>query len=489
MHRYMDEWDEEYEEALQRAELEADENDEEFDEDEWRHRRMYPDTMGHNDTEFVQREDLSEIDESINGIIRENEIDEAIDEVARGTEEAGERDYYDGLFDHSPEEEEQEADKEVQEYPEDPWAKDDHRQRTRKGSGHHSSNGLRLAEQNAGDFYDYAHTLPDDGHGISVPRLTAFEKSDSQKTFKLPDSREERHAQKMERVSQKYRTDQERNDDGSESPYSDDYTRADEWFDSLLSSKSENEEESYEPEKQLTDYEEDILEKAEERILDFFSGGTEDDHYKKLRDDSHYRSTAEYETYSLHQELKHKLEMYEERMGEDPHDNTYYLPHVLGAMEAIDNAQYLYSRNHQQKGELQEKHEAGKLSDMQYEDQMIALDFKLHRRLTTNAYEGIAAGSSMFGDVGETMDHWNNLVDDTLSGDPEKLQDVRNFIGQLPREVAEKFIDEALEEGTLDRHQADHLMTMAARPTYSLNHAQNPKKYRFMNKAKRFFGL
>lgn len=69
------------------------------------------------------------------------------------------------------------------------------------------------------------------------------------------------------------------------------------------------------------------------------------------------------------------------------------------------------------------------------------------------------------------------------------MQDARNFIGQLPREVADQLVDGAVDDGLLDRSQANHLMTMAARPTNSLSHAPKSKKRGFGDKMKNFFRL
>lgn len=408
MRRYMDDWDEEYERALERAEREAEENGEEFDEDEWIEERRPP-----------AADDFSKSD---------------------------------------PDD------------PEDPWAEEDHEQRARRGGGGtNSNNGLRQAEQNAGDFYNYAHTDLDDGHGISVPQLTAFDKEDDEKVFRKPESREEQQARKMERLGQKYRRNDEL-DDHDESDDDDERTRFDDWVESnILSSASEKEGEAPVAEERLTDYEDDIVTNAEDRLIDFCADGKEEEHYRRLRDDTRYVSSADREVYDLHQELKNKLDLYENRTSASPHDNDLYLPHVLGAMEAIDNASHLYAKNRERKEELQEMHEAGELSELQYQDQSIALDYQLQRRLTNNEYEAISGGTPMFEDVGQIMDHWNNLLDDTLSDDSEKLQNARDFISQLPREIAGQLIEEATDEGSLDSSQAAHLMTMAARPTRSLN--------------------
>lgn len=374
--------------------------------------------------------------------------------------------------------------------PEDPWAEEDQEQQSRKGSsGHDNNRGLRMAEQNAGDFYEYAHMEPVDGHGISVPQLTAFDKDDDEKVFRKPESREEQHARKMERIAQKYERNQDPDDDFE--PEDDERTRFDDWVESTILSSREERESWKKPEttEHLTDYEDDIIAKAEERVIDFFADGREEEHIRRLREDSRYILSADREYYDLHQELMHKLEMYEERLSEDPHDNTYYLPHVLGAMEAIDEADYLYAQNRKKKEELKEKLENGKLSDMQYQDQSIALDYRLQRRLTDNQYKAISGGVSMFEDVGEVMDRWNNLIDDTLSGDPETLQDLRQFVSQLPREAAEQLMDNAVDEGYINREQAAHVMTMAARPTNSLSGTPRYKSSGFVAKAKRFLGL
>lgn len=414
----MQEWDEEFEAELEAARQEAEDNGEEFDEDEWLEERREPS----DDDDWS--DDFAETDS---------------DEAA------------------------------------DPWAEEDHEHRTRKGSGSHNSNyGLRQAEQNAGDFYNYAHTEPDDGHGISVPQLTAFEKDDDEKVFRKPESREEGKSRKMERVSRKY----ERNDDPDDELESGDgeTTLFDEWVDThVLSSREERKEEN-EPEadERLTDYEDDIITKAEERVIEFFADEKEEEHYRRLRDDTRYTSSADREYYNLHRELMHKLELYDDRTAESPQDNDLYLPHVHGALEAIDDASHLYAKNRDRKEELKEMRDAGELSEMQYEDQSIALDTNLLRRLTDNQYKAISGGVSMFEDIGEIMDRWNNLVDDTLSDDPEKLQDARDFISQLPREIAEQLIDEAVDEGLLDRSQATHFMTMAARPRNSLSHPPKP---------------
>lgn len=413
MLRYMDEWDDEYEEELEKARREAEENGEEFDEDEWREERhALPD-------EDARDDDFSETD------------------------------------------------------PEDPWNEDDHRQRARKGGGGHNSNsGLRQAEQNAGDFYNYAHMAPEDGHGISVPQLTAFEKDDAEKVFRKPESPEERNANKMERIAQKYeRNENPWEEDGSGTGFfEEEHTRFDEWVDEhILSSAEERKErkeaEANEAQDMLTNYEDDIIERAEERVIDYFADGeAEDRNIKRLRDDVSYVGSADREYYQLHQELKHKLEMYEDRMADDPHDNTYYLPHVLGAMEAINDANYLYAQNRKRKEELREMHESEELSNMRYVDQSFALDARLRRQLTNNQYKAISGGKSMFEDVGEIMDQWNNLLDDILSDDIDQLQEARDFLGQFPYEAAEKLIHDAVSDGFINRTQANHLMTMAVRP-------------------------
>ncbi|VGO15055.1 hypothetical protein PDESU_03635 [Pontiella desulfatans] len=419
MREYMDNWDEGLEAELEEARLEAEENGEEFDEDEW----------------------LEE---------HRSSFDDEYDFTEKDTTDA-----------------------------EDPWAEEDHEQHTRKdSSGTNSNHGLRQAEQHAGDFYDYAHMEPDDGHGISVPQLTAFETDDDEKVFRKPESADERHFRKMDRIAQKY----ERNSGPGGETESDDDERTcfDDWVESSLLSSREEKEDREEPEahEQLTDYEDDIIAKAEDRILEFFADGKEEEHFRRLREDSRYVSSADREYYDLHRELINKLELYEDRTANSPHDNDLYLPHVLGAMEAIDDANHLYAQNRERKEELEEMHEAGELSDMQYQDQSIALDCRLQRRLTGNEYKAISGGVSMFDDVGGIMDRWNNLLDDALSGDPDTLQDMRDFISQLPREVADQLIDEAVDEGLLDRSQACHIMTMAARPTNSLSGTPKQKKQR-----------
>jgi hypothetical protein len=421
----MQEWDDELEEELEAARREAEENGEEFDEDEWlEEHRPMP-----------QNDDWDDAD------------------------------------------------------PGDPWTEDDHEQRSRRGGGGYAGNqGLRLAEQSAGDFYEYAHSEPDDGHGISVPQLTAFEKDDEEKVFRKPESTDERHSRKMERISQKYERNHTPDDDFE--PEDDERTRFDDWVESTILSSREERESWEKPEttEHLTDYEDDIIAKAEDRVIDFFADGREEEHIRRLREDSRYILSADREYYDLHRELMHKLEMYEERMSEDPHDNTYYLPHVLGVMEAIDDANHLYAQNRKRKEELKEKHESGELSDMQYQDQSIALDYRLQRRLTDNQYKAISGGVSMFEDVGEVMDQWNNLIDDTLSGEPQTFQDLRDFVSQLPREAAEQLMDNAVDEGYINREQAAHVMTMAARPTNSLS-GPRYKSGGFVAKAKRFLGL
>lgn len=430
----MHEWDEEFEAELEAARQEAEENGEEFDEDEWLEERRLA---------------------------------------------AGEEDEWSDDFEENDSDE-----------AEDPWADDDHEERSRRGGGGRDSNrGLRQAEQNAGDFYDYAHMDDEDGHGISIPQLTAFEKDDGEKVFRKPETTEECHSAKMDRVARKY----ERNEDPDDEFSSDDdeHTSFDDWVESNLLSSREEKEEHNEPhvQERLTNYEDDIIAKAEERVIEFFADGKEEEHYRRLRDDTRYLSSADRELYSLYRELDHKLEFYEDRISESPHDKDLYLPHVHGALEAIDNAQHLYAKNRERHEELKEKKEAGELSEMQYQDQSIALDYNLQRRLTNNQYAAISGGSSMFGDIGEIMDRWNNLVDDTLSGEPDKLQDARDFIGQLPREIADQLVEEAVEEGMLNQSQASHLMTMSARPTNSLSHTPQPQKRGFGAKAKQFLGL
>ncbi|VGO12650.1 hypothetical protein PDESU_01203 [Pontiella desulfatans] len=390
----------------------------------------------------------------------DEELEEARHEAKKNGEEFDEEEW---LREHRPTEEdiwkEDEFTAEDPNEHEDPWAEDDHNARSRRGSGGRDSNrGLLQAEQNVGDFYDYAHMDDEDGHGISIPQLTAFEKDDEEKTFRKPESREEEHARKMERVAQKYQ-------------------------------RNEDLDEESEAEAQLTDYEDDIISQAEDRVIEFVDEDTEEEHYRRLRDDAGYTSSADREMYDLHRELIHKLEFYDERISESPHDKDLYLPHVHGALEAIDNARHLYSKNRERQEELKEKRDSGELSEMQYQDQSVALDYNLQRRLTNNQYAAISGGGSMFGDVGEIMDRWNNLVDDTVSGDPDKLQDARDFIGQLPREIADQLIEEAVDEGLLDHDQANHFMTMAARPTDSLSHTPQPQKKGFGAKTKRFLGL
>jgi len=407
----MDHWDDQFEAELEEARQEAEDNNEEFDEEEW----------------LAERWSRNQQDELDDGFT-ENNSDE----------------------------------------PEDPWAEDDQEQHSRKGSsGHNSSYGLRQAEQNAGDFYEYAHSEPEDGHGISVPQLTAFEKADEEKVFRKPESPAEEYSAKMERVARKYERNIQPDDDFDSD---DEWTRFDDWVEStMLSSADEKDVEPQDSEERLTDFEDDILTKAEERLNDYFADGKEEEHFRRLREDSRYVSSADREYYNLHRELKNKLELYEDRISDSPHDNDLYLPFIHGAMEAIDKANHLYAQNRDRREQLEEKYESGELSEMQYQDQSIALDYNLQRRLTNNQYEAISGGNSMFEDVGEIMDRWNNLVDDTLSGDQDKLQDARNFIGQLPREVAVQLIYDAVDEGVLDRSKANHLMTMAARPTNSLS--------------------
>lgn len=373
----MNEWDEDFEAELEAARQEAEDNDEEFDEEEWLEERR----TSNDDDDWSDDFDETGADE-----------------------------------------------------PDDPWAEEDHKQRTRKGSsGSTSNSGLRQAEQNAGDFYEHAHMAPEDGHGISVPQLTAFDTDDAEKTFRWPEDEEERHARKMDYVSRKY----ERNED------LDDDSQAME---------------------DLVDYEDDILTKAKKRVDEFFDEDREEEHFRRLRDDTAYVGSADRGYYDLHRELAHKLEMYEDRVHECPHDRDLYLPHVHGALEAINNARRLYAKNREQQEELKEMYETGELSDMQYQDQSIALGARLQRQLTNNEYKAISGGKSMFEDVGEIMDNYNNLLDDIYADNPNTLQRTREIISGLPREVAEKLLQTANDDGLLNKGQMNHLMTMAARP-------------------------
>ena len=315
----------------------------------------------------------------------------------------------------------------------DPWTEDDHRKNARRGSEHASNRGLREAEQNAGDFYTHAHLAPEDSHGISVPQLTAFDTDDVEKTFRWPEDTEERHVRKMEGIARKY----ERNED------LDDESQA--WED-------------------LTDYEDDILSKAEERLGEFFDEDREEEHFRRLRDDTAYIGSADREYYVLHRELLHKLEMYEDRISKCPDDKDLYLPYVHGALEAIDNARHLYAKNRDRQEDLKEMLDSGELSDMQYQDQSIALEARLQRQLTGNEYKAISGGNAMFEDVGSIMDDYNNLLDDIYADNPNTLQRTREIISGLPLEVAEKLLQTAFDDGLLNKGQMNHLMTMASRP-------------------------
>ena len=326
----------------------------------------------------------------------------------------------------------------------DPWTEDDHRQQhIRRGSENSSNRGLYEAERSYANFTESAAPSPEDGMGLLLPRLTAFDDEDREPMFCKPLSEEEERAQFIEEV-ERFVADVE--------------TDEDDWQDS-------------DAEPRLTDYTERILAKSEQMTADYFDDGAEERHYARGREDQHYHGSPDYKFYHLHRELRDKLEFYEDR-GEE--ENVRF---VYGAAKAVERARGIYADRVRKRKEIQEKYECGELTDLEFDDNLTAIEGITQKKLTSNELGAIGGGAS-FGEIGDVMDQQNNLLDDVHAANEEQMQHARNWIGKVPREVAERCISDAVRDGVLSHAQANHLMTMAARPTYSTSQRPiaGPKK-------------
>ena len=432
---FHDDYDEDYERELDRRESEAKE----------RFLRRYMDDWGEDYERELQRAER-EAEENDEEFDEENGLD--------GNSRRGHDDESDAEGTVDPCSESQ---RESGEHPEDPWAEEDHFQRGRKGGESSSSRGLHEAEQAYGDFSEYAAPSPEDSMGLIAPRLTAFDDEEREPMFQKPLSEDEKRKKSIEEV-ERFVSDIESDED--------------DWRDHDSGA-----------EPRIEDYSDRILTKAEQMSDDYFDGDTEEQHYARNREDQHYMGSSHYEIHSLHCELRNKLAFYEERGDEE---NIRF---VYPAAKAVERAHYLYSDKCRKDKQLQEMHEDGELTDIQYEENSVALEHRLRKQLTANQYSAISGGSSVGEEIGEVMGRQNNLLDDVHSPNEEQIQHVRDWVGQVPREVAEKYIDDAVSAGHLNKEQANHLMLMAARPTYSTNGNSVQKKERLAVKARRFFGF
>jgi hypothetical protein len=435
-----------YLDRIDRARMAAESRGEEFDENDYLRRQASEERMA-----ALTESDEFKVDDFKKDGFQEHDDwdDDGFDEDTSqslddddGFEEEPE-DEEDSLDEECAEEEEQDESRASFDESNDTWAENDHKQRSRKGGGGSLSNGLRQAEQAYGDFYDFAHLGPEDGHGISVPRPSVMERPDSEKVFRRPESDEEAHEREMERLSRRYEL-----NDGVDEPVS------------------------------IADFEEDIVRQLDELRTDFYASGAARSHYERKQNDSRYSDSAECERNELLIDADDRLDWFEERKKKDPSGNDLRIDHLDSIMEGLDDVGSRRNKERAKKEEFREMLENGEISQMTYDDAIQAIDCFSQRGKTVAGYKAISGGDSMYDDVGEIMDEENNMFDDIYASNAAEIQDARQFIGGLPREVAERCLDYGVELGVLSEDQMNHVMAMAARPAYSTRRQPSvpPKK-------------
>lgn len=466
---------------LDRAQMEAEARGEEFDEDAFFRRQLHEIRMQEalENDEYEEEGDPEPEDDGEEESFDEGDIEDSedwdVDGFADDIEQSLSEE--DDLSDETEEDFYEEEDIDEGEDSEsdetyDPWTEDDHRQQQiRRGSEYSSNRGLYEAGKSAADFYEQTHFSSEDGHGISVAPLTAFEKDDSEKVFRRPETDEEKRRGRTERLRRIYKTNEELREeregrarpgvfDEDESSFLDDAIES--W---ISRSWHETEDSELEPEPSVMDYQDDIERHVEARVNDYYENDAEGEHLRRLRTDSRYLGSADYERHIRESELVGKFELYQDNPG----DEDLYLPKVEGTMNAIREMDYLYERNGRLKDRLNDMLENGVISGMQHTDQSIALTARLRRQLTDNEYKVISGGDSMFEDIGISMDEYNNMLDDVYTDNPNTWQNTRRIIGSVPNEVADMILGEMVEDSLISRDQKNHFMTMYARPTKSLS--------------------
>jgi len=400
--------------------------------------------------EADERGDFFDEDENLRREIRSREFERILssDDFGAEGENPQEEEDWEGEPYEEQDSETENPEKWAAERPEpeeilDPWTEDELRHAARRGSDSSSGRGLRDAEASYADFYDFAHTAPEDGHGITPLPAVDGNRRKTEDYFPVPRTAEQQHERDMETLSRECRKNEALLDhsDSDEGLGHTDYS----------------------------DFEEDLVCQSEDRILNYLDEGKEEEHYRLLNEQRYtggdeYRNGYEYQRHGLYRDLGHWLEFNENADSSDPVEKNNAVKHLRHALKAVEKAEARHKEVQKEKEEWKERFEDGEISELDYGYKVAELDNDLVLQILRREFARNTGGSSVGQEIGNIMDRQNNLLDDMEAADPDILQEARDFIGSVPREAAEKYIDDAVEEGLLPRTQADHLLLLATRP-------------------------
>lgn len=324
----------------------------------------------------------------------------------------------------------------------DPWTEDDHRQQQiRRGSEYSSNRGLHEVEDSYGDANYYFHMASEDGHGITPLPPSDGNQREREEYVSVPRTPEEQHERAMQKLATEYRRNEEfQGEEISDEPGYTDYT----------------------------DFEYDIVDKAEDLILDYMDSGKEEEHFRKISEEryggSEYQNSYDYQFYDLYRDLDHWRKFNEDTDTSDPIAKNNAVKNLHSALKAVEKAEAQRSKVEKEKEEWRERYENGELSWLDYGYKVSELNNDLVQQIMRREYDRNTGGSSVGKDIGAVMDPRINLVSDTLSENGEQMREARDRLSRMPRKAALNWINSAVARGLLSETAANHLKVMAVRP-------------------------
>lgn len=208
------------------------------------------------------------------------------------------------------------------------------------------------------------------------------------------------------------------------------------------------------------------IQAARQRVQEYRDGSTADEHRMRLGESS-YRSSLEYAIATETEHLERHLSHYDDECGRFGSDallsQDVWAQRIIALDHALADAERVVADIKQSYDTLEGRWQRGEISRAEYDDLFRIIGKKEQRAFTRLGLGGLGGSYEEIGDVGDQSGHI--LVDSLSDDDGEMRQKIAKKIRSMPRRMALKILEQAVEDGLISQEAANYLVRDCVRPS------------------------